>query len=75
MNPSESQSKEIAIHIFVKSYHAKDKMSCRLRSGFLIYVNTALIFSEQLSTVDTSVFDDEFITMKEGTDVLRGLRY
>ena len=49
-------------------------MSCRSMSGFLIYVNTALVqwFSKKQSTVETSVFGTEFITMKQA---LQGLRY
>ena len=57
--------------------HAEDKVSCRSRSGFLIYVNTALVqwFSKKQSTVETSVFGAEFVAMKQGIDALRGLRY
>ena len=63
--------------MFVESDHAGDRVSCRSRSGFLIYVNTALVrwFSMKQSTVETSVFGAEFVTMKQGIDALRGLRY
>ena len=63
--------------MFVDSDHAGDKVSCRSRSGFLIYVNTALVrwFLKKQSTEDTSVFGDEFIAMKQGIDALRSLRY
>ena len=63
--------------MFVDSDHAGDKVSCRSSSGFLIYVNTPLVqwFSKKQSTVETSVFGAEFITMKQGTDALQGLRY
>ena len=49
----------------------------RSRSCFLIYVNTALVqwFSKKQSTVETSVFDAEFVAMKEGIDALRRIRY
>ena len=52
-------------------------MSCRSRSGFLIHVNTALVqwFSKKQSTEETSVFGAEFVTMKQGIDTLRGVRY
>ena len=51
--------------------------SCRLRSGFMIYVNIALVqwFSKKQSTVETSVFGTEFVAMKQGIDALQGLRY
>ena len=43
----------------------------------MIDVNTTLVhwFSKKQSTVETSVFYVEFITMKQGIDVLGGLRY
>ena len=49
----------------------------RLRSGFLTYVNTALMqwFSKKQSIVERSVFGAEFITMKQNIDALTGLRY
>ena len=52
--------------MFVDSDHAGDKVSCRSRSGFLIYLNTALVqwFSKKQSPVETSVFSAEFVTMK-----------
>ena len=62
--------------MFVDSDHEGDKMSCRSRSGFLIYENTALVqwFSKKQSTVETAVFGAEFVAMKQGIDKLRGLR-
>ena len=43
----------------------------------MIYVNTALVqwFSKKQYTVETSVFGTEFVSMKQGIDTLRGLRY
>ena len=63
--------------MFVDSDHAGDKVSRRLRSGFLIYVNTALVHlsSRKQSTVETSVFGAEFVPTKQGIDALQGLRY
>ena len=63
--------------MFVDSDHEGDKVSHRSRNGFLIYENTALVqwFSKKHSTVETSVFGTEFVTMKQGIDTLRGLRY
>ena len=59
MNAPEPHGKEEDTHIFVDSNHARDKVSCRLRSGFLMHVKTALVeqFSKKQSTVETSVFD------------------
>ena len=63
--------------MFVESYHAGGKVSCRSRSGFLVYMHTALLqwFSKKRSTVETSVLGAEFVTMKQGIDAFRGLRY
>ena len=63
--------------MFVDRYHAEDKTSCRSRSNFLIYLNTALVqwLSKKQCTVETSVCGTEFVTMKQGIDALRGLRY
>ena len=65
------------MNMFVDSDHAGDKVSCRSRSGFLIYVNTALVqwFSKKQSTVGTSAFGTEFVAMNQDVDTLRGLRY
>ena len=43
MNAPEAQGKEVDICMFVDSDHAGDKVSCRSRSGFLIYVNIILM--------------------------------
>ena len=69
--------KEVDIRMFVDSDHAGDKLTRRSRTGFLIYINTALIqwLSKKQSTVETSVFGAEFVAMKLGVEVLRGLRY
>ena len=77
MNAPEFQGKEVDIHMFMDSDHSGDEGSCRSWSGFLIYVNIALVqwFPEKQSTIETSVFGTEFITMKQGIDKLRGLRY
>ena len=63
--------------MFVDSDHAGGKVSCRLRSGFLICGNIALVqwFSKEQSTDETPVWGAEFVVMKQGIDALRGLRY
>ena len=75
MSAPEPCGKEVDICMFVDSNHAGDKASCRSRSGFLMYINTALVqwFSKKQSTSETSVFGAEFVTMKQGIDALQGL--
>ena len=72
MKAQEPHGKEVDIRMFVDSDHAGDKISCRSRSGFFIYVDTALVqwFSKKKSTVETSVFGTEFVNMKQGIDAL-----
>ena len=72
MNAPKACGKEVDICIFMVSW---DKISCRSRSGFLIYVNTALVqwFSKKQSTVETLVFGAEFVAMKQAIYALRGL--
>ena len=76
MNVPEPQGKEVDVCMFVDSNHAGQKVSGRSRSGFMIYVNNALVqwFSIKQSTVETSVFSTEFVTMMQGIDALKGLR-
>ena len=76
-NAPTPRGKEVDIRMFVDSDHAGDKATRRSRTGFLIYINTALIqwLSKKQSTVETSVFGEEFAAMKHGIEILRGLRY
>ena len=62
--------------MFMNSHHAGDKVAHRLRSGFLIYVNTTLVqwFSKKQSMVETSVLGAVFVAMKNVIDGLSGLR-
>ena len=43
LNTPELCGKEVDICMFVDSDHTGDKVSCRSRSGFLIYINTASV--------------------------------
>ena len=63
--------------MFVDNDNAGDKVSCRSRSGFLIYINTALVqwFSKKQSTVEMSISGAEFVAMKHCINALRGLMY
>ena len=69
--------KEVDIRMCVDSDHAGDKRTQRSRNGFLIWCNMALIIwlSKRQPTIETSVFGAEFVAMKHGIKMLRGLRY
>ena len=76
-NAPKPLGKPVDVRMFVDSDHAGDKQTRRSRSGFLIYVNTALVdwHSKRQATIETGVFGAEFVAMKTGVDTLRGLRY
>ena len=58
--------------MFMDGDHLVDKVSCRSRSGFFIYMNIPLV---QWSSKKQSTVEAEFVTMNQGIDALRGLRY
>ena len=52
-------------------------MTRRSRTGYFIFLNTALIecLSKKKATIKGSVFGAEFVYMKTGVEALRGIRY
>ena len=69
--------KGFVMRVFVDSGHAGDQVTRRLQTGFLIYLNNALIYwtSKKKTTVETSSFGSKFMVMKHATEYVRGLRY
>ena len=63
--------------MWVDSDHAGDKMTRRSRTGYFIFLNTALIdwLSKKQANIESSVFGAELIDMKTGVEALRGIRY
>ena len=61
----------------VDADHASDTVTRRSRTGFLVYLNSALVhwFSKKQNSVESSSFGSEFIAMKQLCEYLRGLRY
>ena len=70
------RGKEVDIRLSVDSDHTGDRATRRSRSGFLIYLNNALIawHSKRQPTVESSVFGAEFIALKNGMETVRGIR-
>ena len=62
--------------MFVDSDHAGKKVSCRSRSGFLIYVNTTLgqWFSKKQYTVESATFGSELVALRIARDHIVSLR-
>jgi hypothetical protein len=77
MRLSHGVKKLTYIALFCDSDHAGDKLHCCSRSGFLIYINLALIvwYLKRQATIETSIFGAEFVAMKQGMEALQGLRY
>ena len=76
-NAPKPLGKEVEMRMFVDSDHAGDKATRRSRTGFMIYLNMALInwISKKQPTVESAVFGSEFVAMKHGVETLRGVRY
>ena len=71
------RGKEVDLRMYVDSDHAGEKKTRRSRTGFFIFLNSALIqwLSKKQPTIETSVFGAEFVALKNGMECLRGLRY
>ncbi len=67
----------VDVCIFVDSDHTGEKQTRCSHRSFLIYINTALIdwHLKHQATIETGVFGTEFVAMKTGVDMRRGLRY
>jgi len=76
-NAPRPRGKSVDLTMYVDSDHATDKKTRHSRTGFLIYLNSALVMwcSKKQATIETSVFGAEFVAMKHGLETLRGLRY
>ena len=76
-NAPKPLGKEVELRGYVDSDHAGDKSTRRSHTGFLIFMNTALInwCSKKQSTVEGAVFGAEFVAMKQLIETLRGIRY
>ena len=61
----------------VDADHAADTIMRRSRTGFLVYLNCALVYwhSKKQTSVESSSFGSEFVAMKQCCEYLRGLRY
>ena len=76
-NMPESRGQGFIMSAYVDSDHAGDLATRRSRTGFLVFLNSALIFwmSKKQTGIETSSFGSEFTAMKQCTEYVRGLRY
>jgi hypothetical protein len=65
-----SRGKDVDLCLFVDSDHAGEQFTRHSWTGFVIYLNMALIvwFSKRQPTVESSVFGAEFVAMKNGIE-------
>ena len=57
-NAPDRRGKEVDLIIFVDSYHARNKLTRRSRTGYIIFLKNAPIawFSKNQATIETSLF-------------------
>ena len=61
----------------VDADHTADTVTRRSRMGFLVYLNSGVVYwwSKKQTDVELSSFGSEFIVMKQCCEYMRGLRY
>jgi hypothetical protein len=76
-NMPEPRGQGFVIHAKVDADHAGDCVSRRSRTGFLVWINSAMVFwmSKKQTSVETSSFGSEFIAMKQCCKYIHGLWY
>ena len=76
-NAPKPLGKEIDICMFVDSDHARNRTNRRSRTGFMIFINMALVvwFSKRQPTIESSAFGAELVALKDGVETLRKLCY
>jgi hypothetical protein len=75
-NAPEPRGKEVGICLlYVDSDHTGERLTRRSRSGYLVYLNGALItwYSKRHPSVELSVFGAEFVVLKNGMESVLGL--
>jgi len=76
-NVPDRRDRPVDLCMWVDSDHTGDKEARRSRTGFFIFVNTALInwLSKKQSTIEGSIFGAEIVTVKTGVETLEGICY
>ena len=77
MNMPTPHGQSMSMRVFVDADHAGDLITCRSRTGFIVFLNGAPIYwsSKKQNSCETSTFGSEFVAMKQATEYVRGLRY
>ena len=73
----EPQGMGFVIHAKVMANHALDTVTQHSHSGFLVYVNNALVrwWRKKQASIKSSSFGSEFIATKQCCEYIKGLKY
>ena len=76
-NMPEPQGMGFVMRAKVDADHAADTITRRSRMGFLVYLNSGLVYwwTNKQTGIESSSFGSEFIAMKQCCEYIRGLRY
>ena len=76
-NPSRERGKEVHLRWYIDSNYAGEKKTRRSSSGLFIFLNNALVqwFSNKQATIETSVFEAEFVHINTVMETIQGIRY
>lgn len=76
-NMPEPRGRPVQMTCFVDADHAGDLQTRRSRTGVLLYLNKSPIvwYSKKQNTIETSTFGSEFVALKQGIEIIKGLRY
>ena len=76
-NMPEPRGLGFIMHVKVDADHASDTITRHSRTGFLVYLNCALIYwwSKKQNSMESLSFGPEFIAMKQCCEYVHGLRY
>ena len=76
-NTPKPRGNSVSTHCFVDANHAGNKVTCRSKTGILIFVKKSPIiaFSKRKNTVETSTFGSELTSLKNAVKLVEALRY
>jgi len=76
-NMPKPRGPSMTMRVYVDADHAGDLLTPRSQTGFIVFLNGAPIYwsSKKQTSCETSTFGSEFVTMKQATEYIRGLRY
>jgi hypothetical protein len=76
-NAPKPLGKPISIRIYVDADHAGDQLTRRSRTGYIVFLNSAVInwYSKKQGSIEGATFGSEFMALKTVAEINRGLRY